>query len=167
MIKWKTKEISRISQYSTIIENLKPATKYIFQIVAEGLAGRSSPSKELTVKTEPQRPAGPPLDVSARPISSTEIFATWKAPLPELRHGDIQGYNIGYSSSNGPTSYNFTSISGDIEEGIGEIILSNLEKFTKYNIIVQAFNEVGPGPLSEPVIVQTIEDSNIKIINFI
>ncbi|KAL5282509.1 hypothetical protein ACFFRR_005558 [Megaselia abdita] len=158
VIKWNTKEVLRISQYSTLIENLKPATKYIFQIIAEGVAGRSSPSKELIVKTEPLRPAGPPLEVSARPISSTEIFVKWKAPLLELRHGDIQGYNIGYSSSSGPTLYNFTSITGDMDDGNGEIILTNLEKFTKYNLIVQAFNEVGPGPLSDPIIIQTMED---------
>lgn len=131
----------------------------MFQIVAEGLAGRSAPSKELIVRTESQRPAGPPLEVTARPISSTEIFVTWRPPLPELRHGDIQGYNIGYSITNGPSAYNFTSSSGDIDDGMGEIILSNLQKFTKYNVIVQAFNEVGPGPLSDPLVVQTIEDS--------
>lgn len=73
-----------------LIENLKPATKYSFRIIAEGPAGRSSPSEELIIRTEPQRPAGPPLNVSARSISSTEILVTWSPPLPELRNGDIQ-----------------------------------------------------------------------------
>jgi hypothetical protein len=39
-----------------------------------------------------------------------------------------------------------------------EVRLSGLEKFTKYSIIVQAFNNRGDGPSSDPVIVQTLED---------
>ena len=54
-------------------------------------------------------------------------------------------------------SYNFTSITGDGEEG-GEILLSGLSKFTRYTIVIQAYNEVGSGPLSEPVTAQTMED---------
>lgn len=54
-------------------------------------------------------------------------------------------------------SYNFTSISGDGEDG-GEILLGGLSKFMRYTIVVQAFNEIGTGPLSEPVTAQTMED---------
>jgi hypothetical protein len=79
-----------------VVEDLKPATKYTFRVVAEGPAGLSEPSAELTVRTEPQRPAGPPLSVAVRPVSSTELLVTWTPPLAELRHGDIQGYNVGY-----------------------------------------------------------------------
>lgn len=42
------------------------------------------------------RPAGPPLNVAARPVSSSQLLVTWAPPLPELRHGDIQGYYVGY-----------------------------------------------------------------------
>lgn len=82
--------------YAALIEDLKPASKYTFRVIAEGPAGRSSPSDELVVRTEPQRPAGPPLNPTVRPVSSTEILVTWSPPLPELRHGDIQVriYNI-------------------------------------------------------------------------
>lgn len=55
-------------------------------------------------------------------------------------------------------SYNFTSVTGDAEDG-GELLLGDLQKFTRYSIVVQAFNEVGAGPLTEPVIAQTMEDS--------
>lgn len=91
-----------------------------------------------------------------RPVSSTEMLITWSPPVPELRHGDIQGFNIGYRTST-MGSYNFTSVSGDGEDG-GEILLANLEKFTRYTIVVQAFNEVGMGPTSEPITEQTMED---------
>lgn len=55
-------------------------------------------------------------------------------------------------------SYNFTSVTGDGEDGGGELLLGSLAKYTRYTIVVQAFNEVGAGPLSEPLIAQTMED---------
>ncbi|XP_055627636.1 cell adhesion molecule Dscam2 isoform X10 [Toxorhynchites rutilus septentrionalis] len=156
---WMYMEIADPPQYSAMIENLKPATNYVFRVIAEGPAGRSSPSQELFIKTEPQRPAGTPLNLSVRPISSTEILINWMPPPYELRHGEIQGYNIGYRSMHtNSNSYNFTSVSGDGEDGTGELLLGNLAKYTRYTIVAQAFNQVGPGPLSEPVTAQTMED---------
>lgn len=55
-------------------------------------------------------------------------------------------------------SYNFTSVNGDGEDGSGEILLNGLAKYTRYTLVVQAFNEVGVGPLSDPVSAQTMED---------
>lgn len=163
---WQFIEISNPPQYTAVIENLKPATKYSFRVIAEGPAGKSAPSQELLIKTEPQRPAGPPLSLSARPLSSTEILISWMPPLYELRNGEIQGYNIGYkTTSTQSNNYNFTSTSGDGEDGTGEFILVSLSKYTRYTIVAQAFNQVGPGPLSEPVSAQTMEDG--KIVSFL
>lgn len=145
-------------QYAALIEDLKPATKYAFRVIAEGPAGKSTPSAELIVRTEPQRPAGPPLSLAVRPVSSTELLVSWTPPLPELRHGEIQGFNIGYRIGN-VGSYNFTSVTGDGEDGGGELLLGSLAKFTRYTVVAQAFNEVGAGPLTEPVTSQTMEDS--------
>lgn len=80
---------------SATIDDLKPDTKYSIRVIAEGSAGRSPPSLPLLIKTEPQRPAGPPLHINVRPVSSTEILLTWSPPLSELRHGRILGYNVG------------------------------------------------------------------------
>lgn len=54
-------------------------------------------------------------------------------------------------------TYNMTAVFGDGEDG-GELILTDLLKFQKYSIVIQAFNEVGNGPLSDPTTVQTMED---------
>lgn len=156
---WHQIDISDPPQYTSLIENLKPATKYAFRVIAEGPAGKSAPSQELVIRTEPQRPAGPPLNLNARPLSSTEILVSWMPPLAELRHGEIQGYNIGYkSSTSSSTNYNFTSISGDGEAGTGDLLLGGLSKFTRYTVVAQAFNQIGPGPLSEAASAQTLED---------
>ncbi|XP_025156475.1 Down syndrome cell adhesion molecule-like protein Dscam2 isoform X7 [Harpegnathos saltator] len=145
--------------YAALIDDLKPATRYTIRVIAEGPAGRSVPSAELVVRTEPQRPAGPPMNLAARALSSSEILVTWSPPLPELRHGDIQGFNVGYreTSLNNP-SYNFSSVSGDGEEGGGELRLTGLRPYTRYTLVVQAYNQVGPGPLCEPLLTQTLED---------
>ncbi|XP_076663875.1 Down syndrome cell adhesion molecule 2 isoform X2 [Andrena cerasifolii] len=145
--------------YAALIDELKPATRYTIRVIAEGPAGRSVPSAELVVRTEPQRPAGPPINLAARALSSSEILITWSPPLPELRHGDIQGFNVGYrETSSANPSYNFSSVSGDGEEGGAELRLSGLRPYTKYTLVVQAYNQVGSGPLSEPLLTQTLED---------
>lgn len=168
---WHEIELSNPPQITALVENLKPATRYVFRVIAEGPAGQSMPSEELAVKTEPQRPAGAPLNLSARPLSSTEILVSWLPPLPELRHGEIQGYNIGFKTSSTTTTstinYNFTSISGDGDEGTGELLLTNLMKYTRYTIVIQAFNQVGSGPLSEPTTAQTLEDGKTLRLNLI
>lgn len=53
---WQEIVIADPPQYTALIENLKPATRYTFRVIAEGQAGQSAPSQELQVKTEPQRP---------------------------------------------------------------------------------------------------------------
>ena len=39
-----------------------------------------------------------------------------------------------------------------------EIVLKNLQKYTRYLVVVQAFNQVGEGPFSEASAAQTLED---------
>jgi len=36
--------------------------------------------------------------------------------------------------------------------------LTNLKKFTRYSVVVQAFNALGPGPMSQEVVASTLED---------
>lgn len=55
-------------------------------------------------------------------------------------------------------NYNMTAVTADGDEGTGELILGDLAKYTRYTIVVQAFNQVGHGPLSEPISAQTMED---------
>ncbi|KAI5702043.1 hypothetical protein M8J75_016027 [Diaphorina citri] len=145
-----------------LLEDLKPATRYMIRVFAEGRAGRSLPSEPLVVITEPQQPAGPPLNVVARAVSSTQLLVTWSPPVQELRNGDVQGYNLGFietsSVNSGAGAYNMTGLVGDGAEEGAEYLITDLAKFTRYSIVVQAVNQVGPGPLSEPVTAQTLED---------
>ncbi|KAK9499682.1 hypothetical protein O3M35_002689 [Rhynocoris fuscipes] len=156
---WKQQELSGQVR-GALVEGLKPATKYVMRVAAEGPAGRSGPSTELRITTEPQRPAGPPLNLSVRPVSSTKLLVSWSPPVAHLRHGDIQGYHVGYKEISAVNSnYNMTAVTGDGEDGTGELLLTGLAKYTRYTLVVQAYNQVGRGPLSEPVSAQTLEDA--------
>ncbi|XP_059481325.1 cell adhesion molecule Dscam2-like isoform X4 [Neocloeon triangulifer] len=142
------------------VEGLKPATMYQFRLYAENQLGASEPSDILHGMTSGENPAGPPLQVSVEPVSSTQLRVTWQPPDRELWNGDILGYNIGFKKVNHnlqDNGFNFTrvSISGDMP---GDFRLTNLEKFTKYSVVVQAVNSIGEGPNSDPFTVLTLED---------
>ena len=55
---------------------------------------------------------------------------------------------------------------GDGEEGGAELRLTGLRPYTRYTLVVQAYNQVGSGPLSELLTTQTLEDGKF-LYNFI
>ncbi|XP_050430112.1 cell adhesion molecule Dscam2 isoform X2 [Adelges cooleyi] len=140
------------------VHGLRPATKYTLRVIAVGDAGWSSPSDDLIVATDPERPSGPPTRVEVRSLSSTQLLVTWAPPLRDHKNGIILGYNVGYAEvSMEVITHNMTAVFGDGEDG-GELILSDLMKFKRYSVIIQAFNEIGNGPTSDPTMAQTMED---------
>ncbi|XP_025200616.1 Down syndrome cell adhesion molecule-like protein Dscam2 isoform X5 [Melanaphis sacchari] len=144
--------------HTALVSGLQPATKYFLRVIATGDAGWSSPSDDLVAITNPERPSGPPARIEVRSLSSTQLLVTWSPPQKEHRNGIVLGYNIGFVEANMNTmAHNMTTVYGDGEDG-GELILADLIKFKRYSIVVQAFNEIGNGPLSEPATAQTMED---------
>ncbi|XP_027854261.2 cell adhesion molecule Dscam2 isoform X3 [Aphis gossypii] len=145
--------------HTALVGGLQPATKYLLRVIAAGDAGWSSPSDDLVAITNPERPSGPPARIEVRSLSSTQLLVTWSPPQKEHRNGVVLGYNVGFVEANSMDNmaHNMTTVYGDGEDG-GEFILADLIKFKRYSIVVQAFNEVGNGPLSEPTTAQTMED---------
>ena len=43
-----------------------------------------------------------------------------------------------------------------------QAVLSNLKKYTRYRIVVQAYNRIGAGPRNQDLIVSTDEDGIIR-----
>ena len=56
-----------------------------------------------------------------------------------------------------PSGYNFTTVKAQTS-GSGMAILTDLKKYRKYGVVIQAFNEKGPGPMSSEIVAQTLED---------
>ncbi|XKL59015.1 hypothetical protein PGB90_000031 [Kerria lacca] len=154
------------SKTTTIVENLTPANAYHFRILAENSIGLSEPSDEIQVTTQEEAPSGSPKDVKVLAKSSTELNISWEAPSKDLWNGNLLGYNIGYQEiseiivqttpSNSSLHYIMKTVDIGPDFG-GQIVISGLNMFTMYSVVVQAFNSRGLGPFSDPITARTNE----------
>ncbi|XP_067127158.1 cell adhesion molecule Dscam1-like isoform X1 [Centruroides vittatus] len=144
-------------QTSVIIHNLNPASTYNFRLFAENKIGQSEPSKTITVTTEEEIPGGPPTNVLVKALSSQSLDVTWEPPESRLQHGVIQGYYVGYKVHNSSEPYLYKTL-GVTKNFQTKCKLDNLQKFTKYDILVQAYNMLGAGPRSDKIVAMTMED---------
>lgn len=167
---WQTSEritVPGTQSNSVNIENLHPATAYHIRIAAENKLGSSEFSEVVQVTTLEETPSGPPLNARAEAKSSTEILLTWDPPNKTKWNGHLLGYYVGYQAASdaiGPTQgFNLKTVEVRSHFGL-ETLLENLNKFTQYNIFVQAYTSQGSGPPSKEIQVTTLEDG--KIFNF-
>ncbi|XP_055380718.1 cell adhesion molecule Dscam2 isoform X2 [Condylostylus longicornis] len=164
---WQNAERISITGTQTVvtIQNLKPAKAYHIRVSAENKLGSSEFSEVIQVTTLEEVPSGPPLNVRGEAKSSTEISVIWEAPDRDNWNGILLGYYIGYQIASQPedreinptTGFNFKTVEVRSHFG-GETILTNLNKYTQYNIIVQSYTSQGSGPPSKEISVQTLED---------
>lgn len=132
---------------------------------AENKLGASEYSEVVQVTTLEEVPSGPPLAVRAEAKSSTEISVMWDAPERDHWNGILLGYYVGYQMSltpedkevNPTQGFSFKTVEVRSHFG-GETVLANLNKFTQYHVIVQAYTSQGSGPPSKEIAVQTMED---------
>jgi len=110
-------------------------------------------------------PGGTPLHVKAVATSSSTIQVSWKSPRKDLTYGQIKGYYVGYrlaSKLEEKEPYIYKTLER-VENNLDqECVLTGLNKFSKYSIIVQAFNSKGAGPASEQIFVQTLEKGELE-----
>ncbi|XP_049782628.1 Down syndrome cell adhesion molecule-like protein Dscam2 [Schistocerca cancellata] len=147
-------------QNSAVVSQLHPATLYSIRVVAENNLGPGAPSQEMLARTEEEAPTAPPRHVTIDAVSSTQLMLTWDAPPEDHLNGMLLGHYVGFrqiGESEGKVHYNYTTVPW---KGYGkeEYHLESLKKYSKYGVVVQAFNSRGPGPLSEEVVAQTLED---------
>ncbi|XP_065340884.1 cell adhesion molecule Dscam1 isoform X39 [Cloeon dipterum] len=132
------------------IFNLRPATTYSIRIVAENEMGSSEPSDTVTIITAEEAPSGPPTDVKVEPVDQKTLKISWKPPERDEWNGDILGYYVGYKLSSSDKPYLFETVEFSKEEGKEHHLqIAELKTYTQYSVIVQAFNKVGAGPMSE------------------
>ena len=88
-------------------------------------------------------------------MSSQIIRVTWGLPPFPHRHGLIKGYKVKY----------FKKLSKKVLEKTVTRVhyaeLTNLEKYTEYEISVLAFTEGGDGKTSKSIISRTLEDGKV------
>ena len=98
-------------------------------------------------------PSGPPSNIRGHHSSSTSIVVQWDEVPQEHRNGEIQGYKVLYSDSNGLEQKE------TVNALTRETSLIDLKTSTVYSIKVLAFTSVGDGPASSGISVATAEDS--------
>ncbi|XP_046417326.1 Down syndrome cell adhesion molecule-like protein Dscam2 isoform X6 [Neodiprion lecontei] len=130
--------------------NLRPATTYHLRIVAENEIGASDPSDTVTIITAEEAPSGPPSSVRVDALDQHTLKVTWKPPPREDWNGEILGYYVGYKLSSADKPFMFETVEFSKEDGKEHHLqIMNLKTYTQYSVVVQAFNKVGAGPMSE------------------
>ncbi|XP_052739503.1 cell adhesion molecule Dscam2 isoform X43 [Bicyclus anynana] len=138
--------------------SLRPATAYHIRIVAENELGTSEPSETVTIITAEESPTGMPQDVKVDAVDKHTLRVTWKPPQPQDWNGELQGYYVGYKLASSNKSFVFETV--DISKESGKehhLDIFNLKTYTQYAIVVQAFNKMGSGPVSNEVRAYTAE----------
>lgn len=133
------------------VQKLSPATTYNIRIVAENEIGVSDSSEVVPIITAEEMPSGKVQAIKIDPINQTTLRVTWKAPVRSEWNGEILGYYVGYRLGSTNATYLFEDVKYSMEEGKEyNLELTNLKTYTQYSVVIQAYNKVGAGPLSDP-----------------
>ena len=114
-------------------------------------------------------PSRGPENVLSIEIGRTEYQITWDVLPREVANGFIKIYQVRLllkeSCSSVDASFNST-----FNTTKTEMLLSSLSICSRYEVSVRAFTVAGPGPYSEPLVIQTLGESkkqNILMLNTI
>nr|XP_045611137.1 Down syndrome cell adhesion molecule-like protein Dscam2 isoform X3 [Procambarus clarkii] len=145
-------------QNMAAVLDLRPATTYHLRIVARNEIGDSDPSDTVTIITAEEAPSGPPRDLKVEAVDQSSLRVTWKPPLKEEWNGDIQGYQVGYRLASSNNSYVYETVEFSKEMGKEHhLVISKLNVYTEYAVVVSAFNKIGQGPKTDEIRAYTAE----------
>ena len=97
-------------------------------------------------------PVAPPQNVTAHPISSTELSVTWRPPPQDKQNGKIRHYNISvYQAATDEERWYRTP------DSTAHWIVPSLHPYQVYHIRVAAVT-IGTSPFSEQVEVRMLEE---------
>jgi hypothetical protein len=115
--------------------------------------------------TEMEAPSEPVAEVNAEAVGSKAIRVMWKPAHSFRRNAHlISGYYVGFKEVHSSGVFTYKTVdsaaSTELQPNAGvrsqyETVITNLQRLTKYVIVVKAFNRKGTGPASEEVYVKT------------
>ena len=88
-------------------------------------------------------------------MNYTTFHITWAALPKESVTVNIIMYEVRLFSNTSCTMTGFTTYA-TLNTSTTEVLLSNLSMCTGYEVAVRAYTIVGPGPYSEPIVLQTL-----------
>lgn len=143
-------EISGITANTYTLKGLNPYAEYEFYIVAVNSAGPGASSIAVIAPSLRSDPGSPPMNIQARPLSSSSIVIQWDPPKEFI--GQILAYKVFYTTDfDLPTSKWNTQLVGSNHL----TTINGLDQRTVYAVMIQAFTIHGRGPHSAPVQVKT------------
>ncbi|XP_054712942.1 LOW QUALITY PROTEIN: cell adhesion molecule DSCAM-like [Uloborus diversus] len=145
------------AEKTATLRALSPLTLYFVRIVAENALGHSSPSEVVNVTTAEEAPSGSPKEVQVHSTGAQSIKVSWKPPPEDTVNGYIRGYYIGYRKSSSVDAYTYKQVEKSKESEQQSTYITGLQPFTKYDIVVKAFNSAGAGPKSPKIVGKTLE----------
>uniref|UniRef100_A0A673I6Y0 Protein sidekick-1-like n=1 Tax=Sinocyclocheilus rhinocerous TaxID=307959 RepID=A0A673I6Y0_9TELE len=133
------------------VPNLTPFTHYRFRMCQVNIMGPSPVSvPSRVIQTLQAPPDKAPSSVTVRTASETSLWLRW-VPLPETEYNgnpESVGYRVRVLRADLRGEASTRLVNDRLER---EITLEGLEEWTEYQLQIQAFNSIGPGPWSEPV----------------
>lgn len=108
-------------------------------------------------------PEAPPTNIKVKALNSTSIGVSWTPPNPQKINGINQGYKLqawiggNFSDEN---EYKAITVEPNLFNPLAEqaAVISDLRKYTKYNVTVLCFTNPGDGERSDAVEIRTSED---------
>uniref|UniRef100_A0A6G1S442 Protein sidekick n=1 Tax=Aceria tosichella TaxID=561515 RepID=A0A6G1S442_9ACAR len=143
---------------NVIIQDLKPARKYIFRVKAANRIGTSDPSMPTRhpIEVPVQPPSMAPENLSGTPRSSTSISVQWLPPPSDSQNGVIKAYKIRHKLAGYASDTDW--LTNDVPEVAHlNFVLDDLITWQNYEIQVAAENDKGVGPYSSSIFVRTKE----------
>ncbi|XP_041766363.1 protein sidekick isoform X3 [Anopheles merus] len=142
---------------SHVLDGLEEWSVYEIAMTAVNEVGESIDSPHAFERTREAVPSMGPAGVEANATSSTTIVVRWTEVPKVHRNGQIEGYRVYYGSVAGRTPVLHKTIANNYTF---TTTLTELKKFTQYDIQVLAYTRLGDGALSTPPVrIQTFEDS--------
>uniref|UniRef100_A0A0D9RK87 Immunoglobulin superfamily DCC subclass member 3 n=1 Tax=Chlorocebus sabaeus TaxID=60711 RepID=A0A0D9RK87_CHLSB len=132
------------------ISGIGPEDEAIYQCVAENSAGSSQASARLTVLWAEGLP-GPPRNVRAVSVSSTEVRVSWSEPLANTK--EIIGYVLHIRKAADPPELEYQEA---VSKSTFQHLVSDLEPSTAYSFYIKAYTPRGASSASVPTLASTL-----------
>uniref|UniRef100_A0AC11DGR4 Protein tyrosine phosphatase receptor type Q n=1 Tax=Ovis aries TaxID=9940 RepID=A0AC11DGR4_SHEEP len=146
-------------EYQVDVSNAVPGTRYNITISSISATTYSSPVSR-TVTTNVTKP-GPPVFLAGERVGSAGILLSWNTPPNP--NGRIISYIVKYKEVCPWMQATYTQVRTKPDSL--EVLLTNLNPGTTYEIKVAAENSAGIGVFSDPFLFQTAESAPGKVVN--
>ncbi|XP_075788523.1 phosphatidylinositol phosphatase PTPRQ isoform X2 [Pelodiscus sinensis] len=146
-------------EYRADFSSVTPGTTYNVTVSSVSSSAYSSPVSR-TVTTNVTYP-GPPVFLAGEKVGSAGILLSWN--VPPHPNGRIMSYIIKYKEVCPWMQTTYTQVTTKPDSL--EVLLTNLNPGTTYEIKVAAENSAGIGVFSDPFLFQTAESAPGKVVN--